>query len=209
MSVVLHDCTTLYFEAADEDDLRKVGMSKERRIDPQILVGLLVTADGFPLEIHCFEGNAAETKPLVPALDAFGDRHSITDVVVVVDAGMLSAANLNSLEDAGCGFIVGSRISKAPYDLAAHFDRYGTDIGDGETIETTRTVGTGKHARERRVVYHYSFKRARRDNHTLNKQIERAEKVGLLHGWVTSDLWCREVPLGGCLHAQARPARVP
>jgi transposase, IS4 family len=43
---VLYDVTTLYFEAEDEDELRKVGRSKERRVDPQILVGMLVTPEG-------------------------------------------------------------------------------------------------------------------------------------------------------------------
>jgi hypothetical protein len=47
-------------------------------------------------------------------------------MVVVADAGMLSAADVNALEDAaGFSFIVGSRISKAPYDLAAHLERHG------------------------------------------------------------------------------------
>lgn len=59
LSLVLYDVTTLYFEAEKEDDLRKVGYSKERRVDPQIVVGLLVDRTGFPLEIGCFEGNKA------------------------------------------------------------------------------------------------------------------------------------------------------
>lgn len=42
------DATTLYFEAEDEDALRKIGYSKERRVDPQIVVGLLVDLPGFP-----------------------------------------------------------------------------------------------------------------------------------------------------------------
>ena len=66
LSLLLYDVTTLYFEAENEDDLRKVGYSKERRIDPQIVVGLLVDRTGFPLEIGCFEGNTAETTILVP-----------------------------------------------------------------------------------------------------------------------------------------------
>lgn len=61
VSLVLYDVTTLYFEAEKEDELRKVGYSKERRVDPQIVVGLLVDRHGFPLEIGCFEGNKAET----------------------------------------------------------------------------------------------------------------------------------------------------
>jgi hypothetical protein len=42
VSLCLYDVTTLYFEAEHEDELRKVGYSKERRVDPQIVVGLLV-----------------------------------------------------------------------------------------------------------------------------------------------------------------------
>jgi hypothetical protein len=52
---VLHDVTTLYFETENEDEAHLVGMSKERRVDPQIQVGLLVDPAGFPLEVHCFE----------------------------------------------------------------------------------------------------------------------------------------------------------
>ena len=177
LKLVLYDVTTLYFEAEHEDELRKVGMSKERRVDPQILVGLLVDAGGFPLEVHTFDGRKAETKTLLPVLDAFRARHQVKDVVVVADAGMLSAANLNALQDAGLSFIVASRTSSAPYDLAAHFARHGTAVTDGDTVETVRVMGQGSAARRRRVVWHYSFKRKKRDNITLNKQIERAEQV--------------------------------
>ena len=69
VSLCLYDVTTLYFEAENEDELRKVGYSKERRVDPQVTVGLLVTADGFPLEVALFEGNKAETKTLIPVIE--------------------------------------------------------------------------------------------------------------------------------------------
>ena len=101
ISLVLYDVTTLYFEAEKEDDLRKVGFSKERRVDPQIVVGLLVDRFGFPLEIGCFEGNKAETHTIIPIVKAFQERHGIADMVVVADAGMLSATNLKDLDEAG------------------------------------------------------------------------------------------------------------
>ncbi len=177
LRLVLYDVTTLYFEAEDEDALRRVGMSKERRVDPQVLVGMLVTPDGFPLEVHEFPGNTGETLTLLPVLRAFQDRHQVDEVVVVADAGMLSASNLNEIEDAGFSFIVGSRISKAPYDLAEHFDKHGGVLHDGETLESKRVMGVRENAQERRVVYHYSAKRDRRDNHTLDKQVERAQRA--------------------------------
>jgi hypothetical protein len=176
-ALVLYDVTTLHFERDDEDELRKVGMSKERRVDPQVQVGLLVDPAGFPLEVHLFEGNKAETTTLIPVLSAFAQRHGVRDMVVVADAGMLSAANLNALEDARFGFIVGSRITKAPYDLAGHFERHGDYFTDGQVLESARRMGTGKAARVRRVVYQWRFKREQHDNKAINAMIERAEKI--------------------------------
>ncbi|MFI8697004.1 IS1634 family transposase [Dietzia maris] len=177
VALVLYDLTTLYFEAEKEDSLRKVGMSKERRVDPQITVGLLVARDGFPLDIHVFEGNRAETKTLIPVITAFQQRHQISDMVVVADAGMLSAANLNALEDAGLSFIVASRTSKAPKELEDHFGRRGNAIDDGEVVELIRPMGQGRDRRDRRVVWHYKWQRAQRDRRTLNAQIDRAQRV--------------------------------
>lgn len=177
VALVLYDLTTLYFEAEKEDGLRKVGMSKERRVDPQITVGLLVARDGFPLDIHVFEGNKAETRTLIPVITAFQQRHEVTDMVVVADAGMLSAANLNALEDAGLSFIVGSRTSKAPKELEDHFGRRGNAIADDGVVELTRPMGQGRDRRERRVVWHYKWERAQRDRRTLNAQIDRAQRV--------------------------------
>jgi hypothetical protein len=176
-ALCLYDVTTLHFENEEEDDLRKVGMSKEHRVDPQVQVGLLVDPAGFPLEVHLFEGNKAETTTLVPVLQAFQARHGIVGMVVVADAGMLSAANLNALEGAGFGFIVGSRLAKAPYDLADHFARHGDHFADGQILESVRVMGAGAAARERRIVYQYSFKRHKRDDRAINALITKAEKV--------------------------------
>jgi hypothetical protein len=176
-ALVLYDVTTLHFETDTEDALRRVGMSKERRVDPQIQVGLLVDPGGFPLEVHCFEGNKAETLTLIPVLRQFQDRHQIRDLVVVADAGMLSAANLNALEDAGFAFIVGSRLAKAPYDLAEHFQAHGDHFADGQILESTRVMGTGTAARSRRIVYQYRFARRKRDDRAINAMVEKAEKV--------------------------------
>ena len=97
--------TTLYFEAEREDDLRKVGYSKERRVDPQIIVGLLVDRAGFPLQVGCWEGNKAETTTIIPIVEAFQAAHGIEDLIIVAGRGMLSAANLTALDDARLRFI--------------------------------------------------------------------------------------------------------
>ncbi len=177
LAAVLYDLTTLYFETPREDSLRKVGMSKERRVDPQVTVGLLCDPGGFPLAVHLFEGNKAETKTLIPVLKAFQDAHGVLDLIVVADAGMLSAANLLALQDAGLSFIVGSRAAKTPYDLAERFKTKGNHFTDGQVIETTREMGVGKDQRRRRVVYQYRFKRAKNDDRAINAMIKKAEDV--------------------------------
>lgn len=104
-------------QAEKEDDLRTVGYSKERRVDPQVVVGLPVDRHGLPLEIGCFEGNTAETTTILPVIAQFQERHGIADMVVVADAATLSAGNLKALDEAGLRFIVGSRVTKASNDL--------------------------------------------------------------------------------------------
>nr|WP_237564195.1 IS1634 family transposase [Actinomyces sp. 432] len=148
LSLCLYDVTTLYFEAEKEDDLRRVGYSKERRVDPQVIVGLLVDRTGFPLRVGCWEGNKAETSTIVPMIEEFREASGIDHLVVVADAGMLSAGNLQALHQAGLGFIVGSRMTKAPADLEAHFAWHGDALADGQIIDTI-TPRKGSISRER------------------------------------------------------------
>lgn len=194
VSLVLYDVTTLYFEAEKEDDLRKVGFSKERRVDPQIVVGLLVDRNGFPLEIGCFEGNKAETTTIIPIVKAFQERHGLVDMVVVADAGMLSASNLDALDEAGLRFIVGSRVSKAPADLESHFRWHGDAFTGGQIIDTITPKNRrhvenntllkaepiwdpATHPKSWRAVWAYSTNRAMRDTKTLTLQENKAQAV--------------------------------
>jgi hypothetical protein len=196
LSLLLYDVTSLYFEADFEDELRKVGFSKERRVDPQIIVGLLVDRTGMPLEIGCFEGNTAETTTIVPIIRGFVERHNLagTPLVVAADAGMLSAANLNALDELGLSFIVGSRMTKAPKDLESHFHWNGDFFTDGQVVDTvTPKHGNNKvndlalraepvwdpetHTGAWRAIWAYSAKRARRDQKTLAAQEARARAI--------------------------------
>ena len=162
LTLVLYDVTTLFFQVEQEDDYRIPGLSKERRWEPQIVIGFLVDERGLALQLHSFEGNKAETLTLVPVLDAFRRAHPNVTVSVACDAGMLSAANLTALEDAGYGFIVGSRIAKTPYDIA-EYQNGGSELADGQIFDTTGWFGRAGSRRQRRVVYQYRQKRARLD----------------------------------------------
>lgn len=100
-SLVLYDVSTLYFETDQGDGFRESGYSKERRLQPQITVGLLTGQDGFPLMVSAFEGNKAETKTMLAVIETFMAAHRLTDVTVVADAGMISEANQQAIEKAG------------------------------------------------------------------------------------------------------------
>ena len=128
--------TTLHFEAECEDDLRQVGYSEERRLDPQFIVGLLVDRAGFPLQVGCWEDNKAETTTIIPIVVAFQAAHGIADLVIVADADMLSASNLSALDEARLRFIVAARQVRTPSDLEAHFHWEGDAFTDGQVIDT-------------------------------------------------------------------------
>src|SRR5664280_2367862 len=88
--------------------------------DSQIIIGLLVDRNGFPLGLHSFEGNKAETKTILPVIQAFLAQNGLTQTTIVADAAMLSADNLAALTEAGYTYIVGSRLYKIPYDIAEY-----------------------------------------------------------------------------------------
>ena len=113
-SLVLYDVSTLYFETDTGDGFREPGYSKERRLEPQITVGLLTDAAGFPLMVEAFEGNRGETTTMLPTITAFMAAHQLAAVTVVADAGMISAGNQKAIEDAGLSFILGMRFPISP-----------------------------------------------------------------------------------------------
>lgn len=168
ITLVLYDVTSLYFEVQEEDTYRKSGMSKERRLEPQIIVGLLVDQNGFPLGLHSFEGNTAETNTILPVIEEFKKQHGLKGITVVADAAMLSSKNLEALTNAGYTYIVGSRLHKIPYDIVEY--QKTKELADNQII-TTRLEG------EQRVIYQYRQKRAALDFRNIQKQITKAEKI--------------------------------
>lgn len=166
--LVLYDVTTLYFEIQKEDDYRKPGMSKERRLEPQIVVGLLVDQRGFPLGVHSFEGNTAETTTILPVFEQFRTQHGLTNITVVADAGMLSAKNLTALANAGYTYVVGAKLAKIP-DVLTAYQRTHPPLTDGQILTA--------HDGDQRVIYQYRAKRAALDQRNIQKQVAKAERI--------------------------------
>ena len=168
----------MYFETDEGDGFREPGFSKERRLEPQITVGLLTDVRGFPLQVHAFEGNTAETKTIVPVIQAFAAAHGLPEVTVVADAGMMSEANLKDLEDAGLKFIVGARIPDIPYQVKNWRQQHRDEpIPDGQIFAQPAVMGAKTDKRRRTIFYQYRSDRAKRTLKGIDEQIAKAEKA--------------------------------
>ena len=177
-TLVLYDATTLYFETDQADGFREPGFSKERRLEPQITVGLLTDVRGFPLQVHAFEGNTAETKTILPVIEAFRAAHALPEVTVVADAGMLSEANLAALEDAELTFIVGARIPDIPYQVKEWRRTHpGEPVADQQVFVQPIIMGTKDDPRRRTTFYQYRADRARRTLKGIDTQVAKAERA--------------------------------
>lgn len=180
-SLVLYDVTTLYFETDQGDGFRESGFSKERRLEPQITLGLLTDAAGFPLQITAFEGNKAETQTMLPVIAAFKAAHGLADVTVVADAGMISAGNQQALEDARLSFIIGAKIPDVPNQLIKwHEDHQGEPVPDGLVLSQpwpASQIEKDRGRRDRVIHYQYRADRARRTLRGIEEQVGKAEKA--------------------------------
>ena len=176
LTLVLYDVTTLYFEVQKEDEFRKPGLSKERRLEPQITIGLLVDSTGFPLEIQSFEGNRAEVKTIAPVLAGFKERHGIEDITVTADAAMLSSNNIEALESLGYHYIIGSKLAKTPYEIDIGLS--GIDkFTDEQIFESQKTMTVCGRQVKRREIFQYREKRASLDLLNIDKLLVKARKI--------------------------------
>ncbi len=169
IGVMFYDVTTLYFETDRQDELRKTGFSKEgRHSNPQIILGLLVSLDGYPLAYCVHEGNKYEGHTMLPVIREFASKYQLDDFIVVADSGLMNSANISELESDGCKYIIGSRIKNESEDVKRQILSF--DKEDGRMHEIDKAGG-------RRLLIGYSGKRAGKDAHNREKGIRRLEKA--------------------------------
>lgn len=180
-SLVLYDVSTLYFETDVGDGFREPGFSKERRLEPQITIGLLTDATGFPLTVAAFEGNKAETATMLPVINAFRAAHRLHEVTVVADAGMISEANQTAIAAAGLSFILGTKIPREPSVIGEWRHKHpGQDIADGHIFTQPWPASDSEKARgipDRVIYYQYRADRARRSLRGIDEQVRKAENA--------------------------------
>ena len=169
IGIVFYDVTTLYFETAREDVLRSPGFSKDgKTAESQIVLGLLVSRDGYPLSYNVFNGAQYEGRTMMPIIDDFVQRFSLTDFIVVADAGLLSRKDIALLKQAGYKFILGGRIkkeSKSVQDWVLSLEK--------NPHELNETIING----DERIIVSYSEQRAAKDRHNRDKGIQRLRKA--------------------------------
>ena len=169
LKLVFYDVTTLYFESIKKDTLRNFGFSKEHRAqEVQIVVGLVVNSQGFPLYYDIFSGKTFEGHTFLPVIETMQKLLGTKEVIVIADSAMISQDNIDKLIAKNIGFIVGARVANLPTNL---IDTISTQLNghDKKTLSLTY--------RDQRLVCQYSEKRAAKDRSDRTKQVEKVKKA--------------------------------
>lgn len=171
-ALVLYDVTTLYFESHEPDDeLKARGFSKDDKSkQPQIVVGLLVTHQGFPLKHETYKGNTFEGHTMLDVVKQFQKSHPDSKPIIVADAAMLSLNNMQQLENEGYQYIVGARLANTPKNFIESITSK-LKRKDGDIIRLPYPN------RSYKVICSYSEKRAKKDKHELDKHIAKAQDI--------------------------------
>ena len=169
ISIVFYDMTTIYFEASDEDDLRKTGFSKDgKHQHPQIYLGLLVGPGGYAIGYDIFEGNIYEGHTLIPFLEKISARFNLGKPIVVADAGLLSRDNIEALKSREYEYIIGARLKNEPDKIKQQILQ--KDWSDGKTITIKKDDKT-------RLIVAYTANRAIKDEHNRHRGLRRLERL--------------------------------
>lgn len=161
-SFVFYDVTTLYFESFKEYEFQKPGFSKDNKANqPQIVIGLVVTPEGFPVHYDVFPGNTFEGHTFLKIVKAFKMKHDIKKLTVVADAAMFSKLNFEELKKENINYIVGARLANQKQNIL-------------DQIETNLKKEDGATFKLDELIVEYSQKRFNKDKNELVKQTMRA-----------------------------------
>ena len=168
IGIVFYDMTTLYFEVEYEDHFRKMGFSKDGRPqNPQILLGLLVSENGYPIGYELFEGNKFEGDTLIPVLERFQKKYDLPKPIIVADSGLLSKKNIQHLSENGYEYILGARIKNETEEIKKQILEL--KLSDGK-LKQIRKEDTA------RLIVGFADKRARKDAFNRQRGLARLEK---------------------------------
>ncbi|MEO5572643.1 MAG: IS1634 family transposase [Bacteroidia bacterium] len=169
LSVVFYDVTTLYFEAAEEDSFRQIGFSKDgKHQQPQIVLGLLVSSAGYPLAYELFEGSKFEGHTMIPVIESFKKKFQLEKLIVIADAGLLSAKNIKALCELHYEFILGARIKNETESIKQKI--LSLKLADGQSRLIKKSNGE-------KLIVSYSVQRAKNDEYNRTRGLRKLEKA--------------------------------
>jgi transposase len=176
VDLVLFDVTTLYFETAEVDELRKFGYSKDCKFNTtQVVLALATNEDGLPIGYELFAGNKAEVKTLVEAIEHWRTLFDIGSVCFIGDRAMFSKDNLALLDELGYKYIVAAK-------LRSLADEMQKQILDEKNYHPTilkndfAWIGEFDH-NGRRLVVSYKKQRAIKDSQDRERLLNKIEKL--------------------------------
>jgi transposase len=111
-TVYLYDLTSTYFEGqAKRNPKAKRGYSRDKRPDcKQVVVGLVISREGFPIAHEVFDGNTQDRKTLGRILDLLKARVGMPEgSTVVVDRGMAYAENVAEIQKRKHHYVIAGR----------------------------------------------------------------------------------------------------
>jgi hypothetical protein len=115
LDLVFFDTTSVYFEGDGPEGLAAHGYSRDRKSDKvQLLLGVIMSREGWPLCCEFWPGNTADPKTLKKAVESLKGRFRLGRIIVGCDRGMVSVKNLVELEEAGLEYIVGVPLRRYP-----------------------------------------------------------------------------------------------
>jgi len=199
--ISFYDVTTLFFESESEDDLRRIGFSKEGKLNrPQIQLGLFTTLEGYPLSFEVYDGKKYEGHTLLEALKNFQIKFKLKHKpIVVADRGMLNN-NIAYLENNGYKYILGAKIKMLPNNIKENIanlvfinDNTTYQIDINKTIKYRVNKDDKRASKElnisQRLILSYSTKRAKKDKYLRDKALERLKaKIEYSNNITKSDL---------------------
>lgn len=168
INLIFYDVTTLYFEAEQEDELRKTGFSKDgKHQQPQVVLGLLVSTGGYPLAYEMFEGNKFEGHTMLPVIEAFKSKYKLEELVVIADAGLMSNANIAELQSKSYQYIIGARIKNETKIIQKKI--LSTPLKNGDSVAIVKDENS-------RIIISYSDVRATKDAANRKRGLEKLKK---------------------------------
>lgn len=103
--LVYYDVTNYYFEIDKPDEMRKKGVSKEKRKTPIIQMGLFMDTNGIPICYRLFPGNMPDCSTVIPLLSTIQRQYELGRVIVVADRGVISGDVIHYAKSAENGYI--------------------------------------------------------------------------------------------------------